>query len=465
MKITVLNGSPKGELSVTMQYVNYLAKLYPQHQFDIVHIAQRIKRIEHDRATFDEIIAQVRSSDAVLWGFPLYYLLVHAHYKRFIELVFERGAQEAFTGKYTAAISTSIHFFDHTAHNYIHAISDDLGMHFVGSFSPEMNDLLKEEGRKQLARFGQNFIASVERKAVTQRVYGPLQWNDFVYQPGLALGAVSTSGKKVVILHDENEPASNLSRMVARLQAGLSGDVTLINLNQIDIKASCQGCLQCSSANHCAYEGKDEFIEFYKSQVVAADVLVFAGRMVDRYISARWKTLFDRSFFNTHTPVLGGKQLAYIISGPLSQNQNLREILQGYSEVQGVNLVGIVSDECGTSAEIDGLLDQLGAALLAGAQTHASQPMTFLGVSGIKIFRDEIYGQLRTVFAADHRAYRRMGWYKTFPQANLGIMLLNTFVAPIVNLPFIRRKFDKVMKVQMAQPLRQVVAKASAAAV
>jgi len=85
MKITVLNGSPKGELSVTMQYVNYLAKLYPQHQFDIVHIAQRIKRIEHDRATFDEIIAQVRSSDAVLWGFPLYYLLVHAHYKRFID--------------------------------------------------------------------------------------------------------------------------------------------------------------------------------------------------------------------------------------------------------------------------------------------------------------------------------------------------------------------------------------------
>ena len=44
MKITVLNGSPKGELSVTMQYVAYLAKLYPQHEFNIYHIAQRLKR-------------------------------------------------------------------------------------------------------------------------------------------------------------------------------------------------------------------------------------------------------------------------------------------------------------------------------------------------------------------------------------------------------------------------------------
>ncbi len=39
MNITVLNGSPKGELSVTMQYVAYLAKLYPQHEFNILQEA------------------------------------------------------------------------------------------------------------------------------------------------------------------------------------------------------------------------------------------------------------------------------------------------------------------------------------------------------------------------------------------------------------------------------------------
>ena len=93
MKITVLNGSPKGELSVTMQSVAYLAKLYPQHEFNIIHIALRIHRLEKDLAAFNQVIDQVRASDAVLWGFPLYILIVHAHYKRFIELIFERGAQ------------------------------------------------------------------------------------------------------------------------------------------------------------------------------------------------------------------------------------------------------------------------------------------------------------------------------------------------------------------------------------
>jgi hypothetical protein len=32
MKIIVLNGSPKGELSVTMQYVHYLQKVFPDNE-------------------------------------------------------------------------------------------------------------------------------------------------------------------------------------------------------------------------------------------------------------------------------------------------------------------------------------------------------------------------------------------------------------------------------------------------
>jgi len=32
MKIVVLNGSPKGPVSVTMQYVSYIAKRHPEHE-------------------------------------------------------------------------------------------------------------------------------------------------------------------------------------------------------------------------------------------------------------------------------------------------------------------------------------------------------------------------------------------------------------------------------------------------
>ncbi|MBP1700336.1 MAG: dehydrogenase (quinone), partial [Deltaproteobacteria bacterium] len=86
MKITVLNGSPKGDSSVTLQYVHFIQKKFPQHELKIVNIASQIKKIEKDQKAFQEIMDEVRSSEGVLWAFPLYYLLVSSQYKRFIEL-------------------------------------------------------------------------------------------------------------------------------------------------------------------------------------------------------------------------------------------------------------------------------------------------------------------------------------------------------------------------------------------
>ncbi len=55
MKITVLNGSPKGLTSITMQYVQYIQKKFPQHEFKILNISQRIKKIEKDEMKFQDM--------------------------------------------------------------------------------------------------------------------------------------------------------------------------------------------------------------------------------------------------------------------------------------------------------------------------------------------------------------------------------------------------------------------------
>lgn len=458
MKIAVLNGSPKGDLSVTMQSVAYLAKINPQHEFTVLHIAQRVKRLENDRRAFDQVIDQIRGSDAVIWGFPLYILTVHAHYKRFIELIFERGVQDAFAGKYAASISTSIHFFDHTAHNYVHAICDDLGMRFVDSFPADSWDLLTEEGRRQLTQFGAQFLWAVEHQSPTHRDYPPLAWREFAYQPELPPSPVDTGGKKVVILHDERSPDANIAKMVARCRSAFAGEATVVNIHDIDMKSSCLGCLRCGSSYQCAYEGKDGYSDFYRSTVMTADVLVYAGRMVDRYLSARWKMFFDRIFFNTHTPVLVGKQVALVVSGPLGQEPNLMEIFRGFFAFQGANLVGAVTDETGDSADLDRQLDELMATSMRYAHAGYVRPQSFLGVGGTKIFRDDIFGRLRMIFPADHRAYSRSGLYKTFPQADLNMRVRNVFGGPVLNLPPIRRGFDQVVKEQMVQGHKQVVA-------
>jgi hypothetical protein len=61
-----------------------------------------------------------------------------AQYMRFIELVHERNVAQAFKNKSTIVMTTSIHFYDHTAHRYMHAVCDDLEMNYIGYFSAEM---------------------------------------------------------------------------------------------------------------------------------------------------------------------------------------------------------------------------------------------------------------------------------------------------------------------------------------
>ena len=75
MNIVVLNGSPKGDLSVTLQYARYASKKFPGHAFEYFSIGQNIRRLERDEKAFAEIIDAVAKADAVWWSFPLYFLL------------------------------------------------------------------------------------------------------------------------------------------------------------------------------------------------------------------------------------------------------------------------------------------------------------------------------------------------------------------------------------------------------
>jgi multimeric flavodoxin WrbA len=460
MKIIVLNGSPKGNLSGTLQYVAYLEKANKQHQFETIHISQTIRAIENSQEKFDGIIQKIENADGVIWSFPLYFMMVHGGFKRFIELVFERNAEKSFAGKYSAVISTSIHFYDHTAHAYMRAICDDLKMQYTGGFSPASSDLLKEKHQKQLLEYGKHFFDAIEQKKIFQPKYAPVKSRDFTFAQGNVNKTVDPENKRVVILHDALEEDHNLKEMVAHTQATFDGKAEVYNIREVNIKGNCQGCMQCGGSFHCSYEGKDDYIEFYKNTVMQADILIYAGTIKDRYLSARWKTFFDRSFFNTHTPVLINKQIMFLVSGELDQNANLRQIIESYFEFQWSNLTGIVSDDSGTSQEIDQYIEQTSAECVYNSKEQVSRPMTFLGVGGIKIFRDDIWGPLRMVFPADYKAFRKLGYFKTFPQRSFTNFLMHIFVVPLLSIPAVRKVFNSKMKEQMIMPLQKNVAKA-----
>ncbi len=460
MNIIVLNGSPKGDLSATLQYVHYIAKKYPQHKFSTLHIARDIQKTENDPQRFAAVIDQVAAADIVLWSFPLYYLLVHAHYKRFIELIWERRATAAFQGKYTLAIATSIHCYDHTALQYIRAVCDDLGMRFLGDFSADMQDLLDTDKRKQLLIFADNALQTAAQQRPTFCVSQPAAVKPLPYCPGPAPSAVNPIDKKILIVTDTKDSASNQAQMVSRLQARFGGNGTVVNLQELRIETSCLGCIQCGYDNCCPLEDRDDFIPFYRDRVMTADILIYAGTIRDRYLSARWKTFFDRSFFMGHIPAIKDKQVGFVIAGPLSANPHLREILQAYFEMMEANLVAIVSDECSDSLTLDGQLDLLALQLITFSQQNYRKPRTFLGIAGHKLLRDAIWGRLRFPFIADHRYFKTHGGYD-FPQRDWRSRLKNGFMMLLMKIPWIREEvYRKRIKSEMVMALQKIVEEA-----
>ncbi|MCG8502262.1 MAG: NAD(P)H-dependent oxidoreductase [Firmicutes bacterium] len=456
MDIVVLNGSPKGDTSVTMQYINYIQKKFKQHKFKIINISQRINKIVKDKAFFEGIIQSIRSGDGVIWAFPLYVFTVHSNYQRFIELIFERNVEDAFKGKYTALVATSIHFYDHTAINYMNAICDDLDMHYVDYFSAHMYDLEKEAIRKNLLIFAKNFFDAIENEAATLKSYSPVKYSPIDYVSEIRHDKIDAFNKKAIIVTDSLKN-SNLRNMINKFKQSFAQRIEVVNLQDVDIKGGCLGCIKCGYNYECVYSGKDEYTEFYNHQLKTADIIIFAGTIKHRHLSFIWKMFLDRAFFNTHTPSLSGKQFGFILSGALKQVPNLRQVLETYVQWQGSHLVGFVTDEYAANIELDNQLYDLACNLVKLSALGYRKPATFLAVGGMKIFRDEIWGELRFPFVADHKAFKALKVYD-FPQKNYKARIMNFILILLCKVPFIRKKiYSNKIKLSMIESLEKIV--------
>ena len=447
MKITVLGGSPKGEISVTMQYVNYLKLNYPEHEFVIHQPALTVRKLEEDKAAFEAIMGDIKSSQAVLWAFPLYVFTVCSQYQRFIELITERGAEGAFAGKYAATLSTSINFFDHTAHRHMREVCDNLGMNFCGSYSAHMNDLTSAAKRKSLLIFFDDMISADAEGRKIPAIYEKLPPYQSVYAPGAPVAGKAAAGMRITVVADTMQ--GNTGAMASRFMDSFAEKPLLADLSKLDMKGGCLGCLKCGQKNICQYTGKDAYIPMYEEALKKADIIIFCLTMKGRALSSRFKMFLDRSFYNTHQRSLSGKQIAFMISGPFSKAENQREIVNAYAEWQLANLADIITDEHPESLDMQ--IDSLAKRIIGYAQKRYLKPATFLGVGGMKVFRDDVYSELRVVFKGDHRAYKKGGLYN-FPQnkpfAQLGIMLLYW----ITSLPWVYRKLFTDFRKMMIMP-------------
>ncbi|MBR2718204.1 MAG: NAD(P)H-dependent oxidoreductase [Clostridia bacterium] len=439
MNILVLNGSPKGQHSITLQTVNYLQKHYPQHSFEVVHVGQRIKALEKD---FTPVAQAAQKADLLLFAYPVYTFIAPCQLHRCVELLKDSGVD--FSGKFATQITTSKHFYDVTAHRYVQDNCQDMGMKVIRGLSADMDDLLTEKGQKD-ARAFMDYAAWCVENDVYEPAPAPM--------PEPARRAVTvpaapekTEGDVVIVTDCDND---QLAAMIARFQAVLPRKSRVVNLREFPFKGGCLGCFNCAVSGKCVY--KDGFDDYLRSTIQTGEAIVYAFTIRDHSMGSLFKTYDDRQFCNGHRTVTMGMPVGYLISGNYGLETNVQTIVEGRAQVGGNFLCGIATDETNPEAQIDRLAKSLCYAL----ENKYAPPSNFLGVGGMKIFRDLIW-LMQGMMKADHKFYKAHGQYD-FPQKKLGTMLKMYLVGALISSPKVKAKMGSAMTEGMLMPYKKIL--------
>lgn len=453
MKVLVINGSPKGEYSITYQTVLYIKQRFANYSFDVLHVGQTYRKYEND---FSQAKEAIEKADILLFSYPVYTFLVPYQLHRFIELMKENKLD--LRDKIATQITTSKHFYDVTAHRFIEDNLKDMGVKYIKGLSADMDDLLTKKGQKEASLFFRMLTLDIDNN-IFEPLHPILPIANHVkvtkLTPESEKGSIPDPIRTVAIVADLKDDDNQLKDMIDRfiLRMGKCNIKTrLVNINKINIKGGCLSCFHCASTGDCVY--KDDFQTVLREKIQTCDGIVLAFSIKDHSMGSTFKMYDDRQFCNGHRTVTMGKPFGYLISGNLSTEENLRMVIEARAEVGENFLAYVATDEYDPDYEIDCLAKKLNFALKHGFY----KPSNFYGVGGMKIFRDLIY-LMQGLMRADHRFYKEHGQYD-FPQKKKGTLLKMYAVGAAVNNPKILKKIGKnAMNEGAIKPYKKIIEK------
>ena len=443
MNILVLNGSPKGKYSITLQTVHFLQRKFPNHSFEILNVGQRVKLLEKD---FSQAEERLQWADVILFSYPVYTFIAPSQLHRFMELLKESGVDVS--GKFASQLTTSKHFYDMTAHRYIQDNCADLGLKYVKGLSADMDDLLTEKGQHQACDFFRYLLWSAENDIYEPASVGPTTYPNV---PVTVQTSIQEKQGDVVILTDCRKADTQLSDMIDRFRAVLPYKTRVINLWDFPFKGGCLGCFHCAVSGKCVYT--DGFDDYLRNEIQTAQAIVYAFTIKDHSMGARFKMYDDRNFCNGHRTVTVGMPVGYLVSGSYKSETNLQTVIEGRAQVGSNFLAGVATDEENPDAAIDRLVKNLCYAL----ENQYVPPRNFYGIGGMKIFRDLIW-LMQGMMRADHKFYKAHGEYD-FPQKKFGMMLKMYLVGAMLSSPKMLAKMGNAMNEGMLMPYKKLFEK------
>ena len=444
MNILVLNGSPAGKDSITLFTVLYIQKHFPEHHYDILHVGQQIRKMEKEPETWQE---PLRKADLILFCYPVYTFLVPAQLHRFVEMMKESGLD--LSGKYATQISTSKHFYDVTAHQFIQDNCEDLGLRYIRGLSADMEDLRTKQGRQDAKAFFRFVLRSMEQGWQESILVRPAA-GELKTAAADAEKLTCPAPKRIVIVADfSHSPEGRLQAMCERLKNRLPCETEIVNIQEFPFRGGCLGCFHCAADGRCVYT--DGFDAYLREHIQSADGMVYAYTVKDHSMGYRFKLFDDRQFCNGHRTVTMGKPVGYLVDGCLDAEPNLRMLMESRAEVGGNTLAGIACDQ----RDPDGEIDRLAGMLCYAVTENYQRPKNFYGVGGMKIFRDLIW-QMQGLMREDHRFYKKHGFYD-FPQKKRGQMLAMYLVGGMMKNKKLNKKLGSKMTEGMTLPYRKAL--------
>lgn len=422
MNVLVVNGSPKGQYSITLYTSLYLQKKYPQHHFEIYDAALRSAALLKD---ISPLVQKMKEADLILFSYPVYTFLVPAQLHALIEKLKE--SDERFDGKYMTQITTSKHFYDVTAHAFMEENCRDLGMTVIKGLSSDMDDLLHEKGQKQACDFFEYVLWNMEGNPKKE----------------------STGQFDIAVVADLSEEDVKLKEMIDQFCSTVKYPVRVINIHVFPFRGGCLGCLNCASDGKCIYT--DGFDEYLRTNIQKADAIITAFTVKDHSMGSLFKMFDDRQFCNGHRTVTAGSPVGYLVNGKLSTENSLVTVMTARADVGSNYLAGIACNE----TDQEGSIHKLAREVEYSLEQKYSRPQMFYGVGGMKIFRDLIY-QMRGFMKEDHKFFKSHGQYD-FPHKKKGTILSMYLVGALFSNEKLKKKAGSKIKEGMVSGYKKIL--------
>ncbi|WP_300377902.1 NAD(P)H-dependent oxidoreductase [Brachyspira sp.] len=445
MNILVINGSPKGNNSVTLQTLLFLEKLFIEHKFSFLNVGQKLRYYEKN---FNEVEKAFEKSDIIIFSYPVYTFLVPYQLHRFIELLKENNINVK--NKFATQFSTSKHFYDTTAHKFLEENCLDLNFKYIKGLSADMDDLMKKEGQNDAINFFNYLIFSAENniylyKEIINHKEKKLHQRKYTYSL-----ENKDSSKDVLILSNTSEDDENLRNIIEDFKSIFPYKTREINIREYNFHGGCLGCFGCALTGKCVY--KDKFDDFLRNEIQTADAIIYAFTIENHYTHSSFKIYEDRQFCNGHRTVTEGMPIGYIVSGDYEAEANLQTLIEARSEVGGNFLTHVANDN---NKDILEELSKLSSVMKYAIENKCTRPKNFYGVGGMKIFRDLIY-IMQGIMKEDHRYYKKHNIYD-FPQKQKMKMLQMKLVGALISIPSMQKKMKGKMNEYILMPYKKVI--------